>query len=64
MKKKGASKLRLNRETIRHLESLEVIRIHGGREETSAIACDQYSDCECPNTLPPSACLRSCSCSG
>ena len=46
--KKQVRKIRLNRETLRHLDPAVLGKVPGGGEETSAIACDQHSDCACP----------------
>jgi hypothetical protein len=64
--KKRVKKLGLHRETLRHLQDPSLERIVGGGTTTSQ-ACDQATYCECESqgpacTLPPSACLASCSC--
>ena len=55
--KKHARKLSLNRETLRHLESGEVIRVAGGSANCTSVVCVEYTACECPSM---SACNTDC----
>lgn len=59
--KKRNRRLSLHRETVRNLGGDDLRRIVGG--DTTA-NCEEASHCACPDTLPPSACFGSCSCSG
>ncbi len=62
--KKRAHRLRLNKETLRSLQSSTLARVAGGgtsMECFEATGCDCYSqDPAC--TLPRTACLATCSC--
>lgn len=63
MKKKRHSRLTLNRETLRQMNSA-VLRRALGRCESDPGACEEYY---CPSddgacNLPPSACMGTCSC--
>lgn len=69
--KKHAKKLSLNRETLRHLQSGEVMKVAGASVNCTSGVCVEYSDCECPSNgtcgpecYPRTACLGTCSCSG
>jgi hypothetical protein len=64
--KKQIKRISLHRETVRHLQIDSLAHAVGGNFPTSA-ECIIATGCECNTqdpacTLPPSACLRSCSC--
>lgn len=64
--KKYAKKLSLNRETLRHLQTGEVMRVAGGSVNCTSVACVEYSGCECDTQgcQAPTAALYTCSAGG
>jgi hypothetical protein len=67
--KKYAKKLSLNRETLRHLQSGEVMKVAGASANCTSVVCVEYSACECPSNgtcgtdcYPYTAWLGTCSC--
>ena len=67
--KKYAKKLSLNRETLRHLQSGEVIRAVGGSANCTSVVCVEATACECASQggsecYPYTACFGTCSCAG
>ena len=69
--KKYAKKLSLNRETLRHLQSGEVMKVAGASVNCTSVVCVEYSECECPSVgscgtecYPHTARMGTCSCGG
>jgi hypothetical protein len=66
--KKYAKKLSLNRETLRHLQSGEVMKVAGASVNCTSVVCVEYSECECPSVgscgtecYSPTQCFWGCS---
>ena len=66
--KKYAKKLSLNRETLRHLQSGEVMKVAGASAvNCTSIVCVEATACECasqscgPECYSPTQCLWGCS---
>lgn len=65
--KKHAKKLSLNRETLRHLESGEVMRAAGGSANCTSVVCIAPTGCECETMdgcAPHTAAMNTCSMGG
>lgn len=65
--KKHAKKLSLNRETLRHLQSGEVMKVAGGSANCTSVVCVEVTGCGCDTQdgcAPPTAAMATCSMGG